>query len=305
MQYGSVPGLDKAVSRFVFGCDNQRRYSHGAAVWDDFFERGGTAFDTSWVYGGGLPERLLGAWIADRGVREELVVISKGAHTPRCYPDLLRIDFEESLDRMGLEYADIYLMHRDNPDVRVGEFVDALDELCSEGLIRGAVGGSNWSPERFEAARSYARENGKRVPGVLSNNLSLAEMVKPVWPGCVHMSDEQSRAWLRDSGISHFAWSSQARGYFLPPSERMKLGADNFACWDSVENRRRRERAETLARRYGCSPLNVAAAYVLSQPFNSFALIGPRQIHETADALNALRVHLSEEEVSRLWKGES
>jgi aryl-alcohol dehydrogenase-like predicted oxidoreductase len=229
------------------------------------------------------------------------VVTVKGAHTPRCLPELLVRDLRESLDRLQFDYADLYIMHRDNPEVPVGEFVELLNELKDKGLIRGAFGGSNWSFERFAQVNDYARAHGKQGFAVLNNNLSLARMVKPVWGGCVHVSDTASRQWLEETGTTHFSWSSQARGYFLPEDERMKLGTDNFACWDAPDNQARRRRAEELAEKKGCTPINIAAAYVIDQPFPSFALVGPRTIHETATTLPALEVELTREEIAWLW----
>ncbi|TVR58591.1 MAG: oxidoreductase [Spirochaetaceae bacterium] len=301
MKYGTIDGISKPVSKMIMGCDNQPNFPHAAAIWDDWIERGGNAFDTSWVYGRGKQEILLGQWVGSRGVRDDIVVTVKGAHTPRCLPDLLVDDFNESLERLGFEYADIYVMHRDNLDVPIGEFVDVLNELVSRGLIRGALGGSNWSIERFEAANEYAKKTGKQGMTILNNNLSLARMVKPVWNGCIHVSDTSSREWLRKTGTTNFSWSSQARGYFLPEAERMKLGAGNFECWDAPDNRERRARAEELAKKKGCSPINIAAAYVLCQPFPSFALVGPRTIHETATTMPALGISLSQEEIEWLW----
>ena len=301
MKLAEIPGLKKKVSKLIMGCDNQQSLAFGAAMWDDWFERGGNAFDTSWVYGRGTMERLLGQWIGARKIREEVVVTVKGAHTPRCFPDLLVEDFEESLDRLGFSYADLYIMHRDNLEVPVGEFIDVLNELKSKGLIRGLFGGSNWTLARFEEANAYARSRAKQGLTVLNNNLSLARMVKPVWAGCLHVSDRTSRQWLERTGTVNFSWSSQARGYFLPEGEREKLGPENFACWDSSANRARRSRAEELARKKECTPINIAAAYVLSQPFPSFALVGPRTIHESATTLKALDVELSRDEIAWLW----
>ncbi|MBT4502843.1 MAG: Gfo/Idh/MocA family oxidoreductase [Gemmatimonadetes bacterium] len=301
MKYGKVEGLDKPVSKLIMGCDNQQIYAHGAAMWDDWYERGGNAFDTSWVYGGGKMEILLGKWVKARDIREQVVVTVKGAHSPRCLPDLLVQDFHESLERLQFDYADIYIMHRDNLEVPVGEFVDVLNELKDKDLVRGAFGGSNWTIERFEAVNEYASAHGKQGFSVLNNNLSLARMVEPVWGGCIHASDRVSRQWLEETGTTSIAWSSQARGYFLPEGERMKLGADNFACWDAPDNRARRDRAEELAEKKGCTPINIAAAYVINQPFPSFAIIGPRAIQETATSLPALDVELTAEEVAWLW----
>src|SRR5690606_23395249 len=63
MRYGEVPGVGKPVSRLVMGVDNQTTLAHASVMFDDFVERGGTAFDTAYIYGGGLCERVLGQWI--------------------------------------------------------------------------------------------------------------------------------------------------------------------------------------------------------------------------------------------------
>ena len=94
---------------------------------DAFFEAGGNLFDTGFVYGGGRTEALLGEWLANRGVREQSVIIGKGAHSPLCYPDVIGKQLTQSLDRLQTDHVDVYFMHRDNPDVPVGEFVDAMD----------------------------------------------------------------------------------------------------------------------------------------------------------------------------------
>jgi aryl-alcohol dehydrogenase-like predicted oxidoreductase len=291
MSYGTVPGLTKQVSRLIMGCDNQLTYPQAEILFDAWLECGGNAFDTSWVYGGGRQEVLLGQWIKARGVQDDVVVTVKGAHTPRCTPELLIQDFHTSLDRLQLAKTDLYIMHRDNPEVPIDEFVDALNELKAQGRV-DAFGGSNWSFERLDAANAYARQAEKQGMGILNNNLSLAHMVREVWSGCVHVSDPDSRARLERDQTVVFAWSSQARGYFLPDDSWQKLGADNFTCWDSEENRIRRQRAFELARAKGVSALNIAAAYVLCQPFPVFALIGPRNVTELATCLPGLELEL-------------
>ncbi len=303
MRYGRIDGIDKDISRLLFGCDNQVSYGTASVKFDDWFERGGNAFDTAHAYGGGKPEQYLGQWIEARGVRDDVVILCKGAHPPFCSPEAVTKQLLVSLDRLRTDTVELYIMHRDNPDVPVGEFVDVLDEHYRAGRIK-VFGGSNWTIERFEEANEYARKNGKQCLSVLNNNFSLAEMVKPVWGGCLHASDDASRKWLTDNQVPNFAWSSQARGYFLPESLRMRLGKSNFESWDSPGNQGRRARAEELAKRYGVSTINIAAAYVLCQPFPSYALIGPRDVHETATTLPALDVELTPEEVTWLWSGE-
>ena len=300
MRYAEIPGVPFPVSRLVFGCDNQKTIAHGAAVWDDFYERGGNAFDTAWVYGGGEQERLLGRWIERRGVRGEVAVIVKGAHTPYCYPNLLTQQLHESLGRIGTGYADMYLMHRDNTDVPVGEFVDVLNGHLRAGRIR-SFGGSNWTLERLKEANAYAAKHGLRGFELVSNNFSLARMVDPVWAGCIAASTPEFRAWLAESGAKLLAWSSQARGFFTERAGRDKTGdAELVRCWYSDDNFARRERAVALAKEKGVDPIHVALAYVLEQPFAPFALIGPRVIAETASTFDGLPVTLTPAELAWL-----
>ncbi|CAN5511491.1 aldo/keto reductase [soil metagenome] len=291
-----LPGLTKCISRLVLGIDNQHTAPYLAAMADDFLERGGNAFDTAFIYGGGLQEQLLGRWMENREIRNEVVLTVKGAHTPTCDPSNLQQQFTLSLERLRTDYADIYIMHRDNPAIPVGEFVDVLDELHRAGKI-GLYGGSNWSMERLQEANDYARLTGKKPFQVVSNNLSLARMVTPVWNGCVSAKGADWRRWLLENEVALLAWSSQARGYFVPG---LAGDAETLRCWDSPDNQERRRRAEDLAKAMGVTPINVALAYVLSQPFRSLALFGPRTIEETRTSLRGLDIVLSPGELAWL-----
>ncbi|MEM7445596.1 MAG: aldo/keto reductase [Pseudomonadota bacterium] len=301
MAMKTIPGVQISMSSLVMGCDNKSNVADGAIVWDAWMEAGGNAFDTAFVYGAGHHETVLGQWIAARGVANQTVVVVKGAHSPYCTPRTIESQLNQSLDRLGLDRAAIYIMHRDNPDVPVGEFVDALNRLRDAGRI-GVFGGSNWTVQRFAEANAYADANGLEGFGILNNNLSLAVMERPVWPGCVSSNKPDALSYLRSSGTVHLAWSSQARGYFLPGELRNRLPANTSpdTCFGSVENEKRRDRAETLARERGVSPHNVATAWVLSQSFPSFALIGPRSPGEIVSTLPALTLDLTPSEVAWL-----
>lgn len=295
----SVTGVPLPMSQLVMGCDNQARDSDAAVIWDAWLEAGGNAFDTAHLYGSGVMEVLLGKWLRSRGVRDEVALIVKGAHSPWCDPPNLKLQFEESLDRLGIERADVYMMHRDNRDYPVGEFVDVLDELASAGRI-GAYGGSNWELERLREANDWARAHNKQPFSVLSNNLSLAVM-EQVWPGCHTGHNNELLAYLRAEKMAHFSWSSQARGYFLPEEVRGTLppGTEPEITFGSATNAARRERANELARQKGCSANQIAAAWVLRQDLTSFALIGPRRPGEITTSLPALEVELSPAEI--IW----
>ena len=299
-----IEGVPREASVVALGFEDFRSFSSGSILLDAFFEAGGNLFDTGWVYGAGYTEKLLGEWLSNRGVREQSVVIGKGAHTPLCYPDVIAKQLTQTLERLKTDYVDVYFMHRDNLDVPVDEFVDAMDAEVKAGRIRGAFGGSNWTRERFDAALAYAQRAGKQKPAVLSNNFALAEMQDVIWPGCVSSSDDAWKAWFKTHQVPNFAWSSQGRGFFTDRAGRDKRDNEELVrVWYNEKNFARRDRAIELAARLGKRPIHVALAYVLHQPFPVVPLIGPRTLGELEDSLRALTIELTPQEVGWLDRG--
>ena len=297
---GKIDGVDVPVSRLVMGCDNQQTLAHASAMFDHFFAAGGNTFDTGYIYGDGLQERLLGRWIANRGVRDQVALIVKGAHTPHCDPASIQAQLTESLDRLGTDHADLYFMHRDNLEIGVAEFVDVLDAEVRAGRIR-AFGGSNWTPARIDEANAYAQRTGKHGFSLLSNHFGLAEAYDVPWAGCQHVTDAASKQWLTERQIPLFPWSSQARGFFTGrarPDDRRD--EELVRCYYSDDNFERLRRASELGDELGVAATAIALAYVLHQPFPTFPLIGPRTIAETASSLAGLAVELSPEQVAWL-----
>jgi predicted dehydrogenase/aryl-alcohol dehydrogenase-like predicted oxidoreductase len=300
MRYGEIAGLNKLMSRLILGVDNQPSIAYASAMFDDFFERGGNAFDTAFIYMGGMSEQLLGHWVQNRGVREQIVILDKGAHSPFCTPEHLDSQFKTSLERLKTDYVDIYCMHRDNPQVPVGEFIDVMNSHVRAGRMK-MFGGSNWTLDRIHAANAYARETGQMGLSVLSNNFSLARMIEPPWAGCMSAGAPEFRQWLSESKTPLLPWSSQARGFFLPHVTPDYAGDPEVVrCWFADDNFERKRRATELAQKYGVETINIALAYVLQQPFPTFPLIGPRTIEETRSSMRGLDVMLTPEEVSWL-----
>jgi 1-deoxyxylulose-5-phosphate synthase len=260
------------------------------AVLDAWVEAGGTRIDTAHVYGDGGAEQVLGQWLRDRpGLRERLVLITKGAHPDgdrvRVTPADIASDLGDSLERLGGP-VDLYLLHRDDPAADVGELIDALDAHRRAGEIR-AFGVSNWTLARIEEANAYASARG--VAGISCNSphLSLAVQNEPPWPGCLSATDAESRAWHTRTGMPLLAWSAQAGGYFAG------AGGDASRVYDNAGNRERRARAEQLGRRSGHTANAVALAWVLAQPFPAIAVIGPHRVEHLRASLDALDVELS------------
>lgn len=141
MYYGSVRGVGKPVSRLVLGTMiiNTRELERSFNLLDSVFELGCTTFDTAHVYGDGESERGIGRWMEERGNRDEVVIISKGAHhnadRRRVTPFDITSDLYDSLARLRTDYIDIYLLHRDDPSVPVEPIVECLNEHLAAGRV--------------------------------------------------------------------------------------------------------------------------------------------------------------------------
>jgi len=302
MHYGKIPGLGKPVSRLVHGADHNVTVPFTEVMFDHFFELGGNCFDTSHGYHEGRCERNLGDWIRSRNIRNEVVVVEKGGNPPNGTPEGLTRELLEGLDRLGMDSVDIFLMHRDNPDIPVGEILAVMNEYQKAGRMT-IFGVSNWSLPRLIESKVYAERMGLNYFSVVSNQFSLSRILDAwwnrkgnyqYWASC---SDSDFRRWFEETQMVLMPWSSQASGFFL---EKERKGPDEFdlvRCWYSKENLERRERATKLARMYGVELVNIALAWVLCQKFPVFPIIGPLHPDETRSCMRALDIKLSEEEM--------
>ena len=300
MKYGTIEGVEKPVSRIICGTHTFYTLPEAAVVYDPFFEMGGNCFDTSHVYGGSVCERILAQWIQERGIREQIVVLEKGGNAPNDNGAGLLREMQASLENTGLDYFDIYMIHRDNESVPIDEWMDALLEGYGKGYMK-AFGISNFKLPRLQAAIEYLKSKGGPKLCALSNNFSLARMLAPVWDGCVSCSNDEYREWFEQSLMPVFSWSSQARGFFTDMASREDLSDEEMTrSWYSDENFTRKERAEILAQEKGVVPINIALAYVLCQPFPTYALVGPQRRSEIVSTLAALDLELSPRELAWL-----
>jgi aryl-alcohol dehydrogenase-like predicted oxidoreductase len=304
MSYGQVDGVMKMISRIVLGSVmlDIDRLPSSFALLDFFLKCGGNCIDTAWVYRHGIAEKCVGAWIEERAVRDQIVLIGKGAATAHCTPELVSAQLLESLERLHTEYVDLYLMHRDNPNVPVGEFVECLNEHHRLGRIH-AFGGSNWTTSRLAEANTYARAHNLHGFAASSPNFSLAVWNEPTWIDCLSASDPASREWYAQTKMPLFAWSSQAAGFFIG---RYHEGEPDTSTkqvmtrtWFNEGNFERLRRVRELARAKGVMPNQIALAYVLCESPQVFALIGPENIEELGQCLEGLRLTLSSAE--RRW----
>ncbi|HXW79165.1 MAG TPA: aldo/keto reductase [Acidimicrobiales bacterium] len=309
MRYGEIAGVTPAPSRIVLGAgsfDEERR----ADAWrllDHYLTLGGSVVDTAAVYGNGASERVLGEWLARSGSRDDVVILTKGGHpslpdwTDRLTPEEVGQDLDASLARLKVDRIDLYMLHRDDERIPVDELVDLLARCVESGKVK-AVAVSNWTWPRVEDANLYAARRGAPSLAVNSVHYSLAVPHASVAPGTVSLcGDDAALAWYRRSGVPVLAWSSQAKGFFSgrfaptvhddPHVEKVYYHQDNW---------RRLERATRLAARLGCTPSQVALAWLLEQPVQVFAAVGTTKLEHLDECLGALDVQLTSSEIEWL-----
>jgi predicted dehydrogenase/aryl-alcohol dehydrogenase-like predicted oxidoreductase len=305
MTYKHIPGVRLPLARIVLGTmpigpgDPQANL----ALLDYYVSLGGNALDLAHDYHDGAAERAVGEWMALRGNRDRLVLVGKGAHPhghgPRVNPEAITSDLQESLERLQTTWIDLYILHRDDPEYPVGPIIEILNEHQRAGRI-AAFGASNWSTARIAAANAYARAHGLSGFVASSPNLSLAVPNEAPWEGCIAARWEGT-AWYEEQQFPLIAWSSLGQGFFSDRVSRdMPPDAWMARVWQSEANFQRLDRARELAARMGATANQVALAWVLHQPFPTFAIIGPYSLDELRTSFEALRLTLTPEDVRRL-----
>ena len=312
MKYTTIPYVEKQVSRIFYGTAMMPFLAgeDGSELLDAIYKTGVNAFDTARGYMDA--EASLGKWVEERGLREKVVILSKCAHpdqegNKRVSEKCIREDFAVSSTKLRTDYIDIYLLHRDDPDVPAGQVVEIMNALHAEGKI-GAFGGSNWSYERIEEANEYAYKHDMVPFSVSSPNFGLADQIEDPWGGgCVTISgpsNEAARNWYIHNHMPVIAYSSLGRGLF---SGRLKSQeADRAAeVLDPVamkgygypENFERLRRCEELAQEKNCTVSQIAMSWLFHQEVNTFAVVSTSSAARMQQNIDAMYIELSKKEL--------
>lgn len=328
MKYGKIEGLDKEVSKLVFGTATPKLFAAAVEnagvkekneayeLLDNIYAEGINTFDCAAHYG----EEIIGEWMAERGIRKKCVIITKCAHPNKWRQrvtdfDILS-DVHDSLKKLKTECIDIYMLHRDNRETPVSVIVDTMNRLYQEGKVK-VFGGSNWTHERIEEANEYAVKHNLEPFRVSSPNFGLAEQVADPWrcdarfgDGCITISGPENvnaRKWYEIHEIPVFAYSSLARGFFsgafstTNPEDAKRImdepGILGYYCESNIERLRR---CEILAEKKGISVAQIAMAWICNQPFDVFALSSPITREQIAQNVAAINIKLTRDESSWL-----
>jgi len=312
LKHQNLPGTDRSASVIVLGTawyGTTIAESDAFAMLDAFVERGGNFLDTANSYfryrpgGEGKSETTLGAWLKHAS-RRDVLIGTKGADQGMDRRTI-RDQLAESLDRLGTDFVDFYWLHCDDPNVPVGEILGWLNELVDEGRFP-AFGCSNWRVARMREAAGYAAANGIRGFAASQIGWSLARVNPQVAGGSQVFMDDETFAYHLETRMPLVGYSAQAGGFFAgkyDPDEPLPGTEPNPAIlrfYGTDDNYAKLARVKKLAAGKGCTPNQLATAYLFSQSFPGFAIAGCGNVAQVIDSAGAGDVELTPADVAAL-----
>lgn len=309
MRYSNIPRIDIPASKIVFGCENplmvQGKHFRSQMLLDEAYKQGINVYDTARVYG--ESERVLGAWIKKRKIREKVIIISKGCHpnpTMRITPEALQEDLEESLKQLDSNYIDIYLLHRDSADIDIPAVLATLNDYRDQGKIK-TFGVSNWTHERIEYANVYADKLGMDGFSVSSPNYGVAIQIGDPWGGGISIAgNNEAIEWYSKSKMPVFAYSCLGRGLFSgkirgenSEVDKGKIDKSAIVGYWCDENINRLKKVESLSERKHATVAQISMSYIINSEMNDFPIVRLSTKKRVREAVGACDVCLSKDEI--------
>jgi aryl-alcohol dehydrogenase-like predicted oxidoreductase len=304
-------GLD--ISRLCLGCmtyGDPRRGFHEWTLDEDksrpllrlAVEAGINFFDTANVYSDGSSEEILGRALKEFTRREEVVIATKVHGRMRPGPNgaglsrkAILQELDASLARLGTDYVDLYQIHRFDYDTPIEETLEALHDVVKAGKVR-YIGASSMYAWQFATMLHIADANGWTRFSTMQNyvNLLYREEEREMLPLC------------EVEGIGVIPWSPLARGRLTRDWEEIteRSQSDDFGrtLYERTAEADRSvvEAVAAVAAERGVPRAQIALAWVLARPAVSAPIVGVSKSGHLEDAVAALGLVLSEEEISRL-----
>ncbi len=310
MEYTRLGQTGLTISRIALGCMSYGDTSRGFNEWSldeesaqPFFrqavELGITLWDTANVYQLGSSEEFVGRAIKTYARREEIVVATKvygRMHGGPGGQGLSRLAIMEQIDasltRLGTDHVDLYLIHRFDEQTPVEETMEALHDVVKAGKAR-YLGASSMYAWQFAKMQHAADLHGwtRFVAMQDQYNLIKREEEREMLPMCLNM------------GVGCIPYSPQGKGRLTRPwgAQTQRSATDSVAkSFDLDVDRPVVDAVEKVAAERGVPMAHVALAWVLSKPVVSAPIVGATKTHHLADAVAALDVKLTEDEIRRL-----
>jgi 1-deoxyxylulose-5-phosphate synthase len=312
MEYVKLGSTGLDVSRICLGCMSYGEPDRGFHPWaldeeasrphfEAALEAGINFFDTADAYSGGSSEEITGRALRDLADRDQVVLATKVFIRTRPGPNgeglsrkAIMTGIDHSLARLGVDYVDLYQIHRWDPTTPIAETMEALHDVVKSGKARYIGASSMWAWQ-FAKAQHTAEQHGwtKFVTMQDHYNLIYREEEREMLPLCA------------DQGVGVIPWSPLARGRLTRP-------------WDSKTNRTEKDDFGSLlyrdedaavvdevlavANERGANPAQVALAWMLSKSVVTAPIVGMTKVEHLTDALAALDLSLTDDEIARLEK---
>jgi len=267
-------------------------------------EGGVTFFDTADVYSGGASEVATGRLLPKYIARDEVVVATKvnGAMTPGpngrgLSRKHILSGIDASLGRLGMDYVDLYQIHRWDPHTPIEETMEALHDVVRAGKAR-YIGASSMYAWQFAKAQHVAEAHGWTRFVSMQNHLNLVyrEEEREMIPLCI------------DQGVGVIPWSPLARGFLTGTrtreGQRRTTRAETDKFTDSLYGRDEdfdvADRLAEVARERGVPPAQLALAWLLHKPGVTAPIVGATKLDHLEDALAAAELDVDDEDMTRL-----
>ncbi len=314
MEYINLGKTGMKVSRLCLGM-----MSYGSKQWRDWVLEEGEAkpfvkraldaginfFDTADVYSTGESERITGKLLKEFGGRRENLVVATKVHG-QMSDDIndrglsrkhILDSIDKSLQRLQMDYVDLYQIHRWDNETPIEETMEALNDVVRAGKAR-YIGASSMFAWQFAKALHVSETHGwtKFISMQNHYNLVYREEEREMIPLCI------------DQGIGLVPWSPMARGFFAGNRKRggggdtSRANSDPFAkgLYFREEDFTVADCVADVAKERGVSGSQIALAWVLSKPYVISPIIGATKMDHLDQAIAALDIKLSEEEIMKL-----
>ena len=313
MDYVNLGRTGLKVSRICLGCMTYGVPDRGAHPWSldeeksrPFIKRalelGINFFDTANTYSDGTSEEIVGRALRDFARREEIILATKvfypmreGANARGLSRKSIMIEIDASLRRLGTDYVDLYQIHRWDKHTPIEETLEALHDVIKAGKAR-YIGASSMYAWQFSKAQYTARQNGWTPFASMQNhyNLLYREEEREMLPLCAA------------EGVGVVPWSPLARGRLTRDWNETtnRLESDEFGktlyAATADADRKIVERVAEVAAQRGVPRAQVALAWLVQKPFITAPIVGASKLNHLDDAVAALSLKLSTEEIASL-----
>ena len=313
MKYTRLGRSGLSVSRLCLGCMTYGLPERGAHPWTldeaasrplirQAVELGINFFDTANAYSDGTSEEIVGRALRDFARRDEIVVATKVRYANRKAPNVgglsrkaILFEIDASLQRLGMDYVDLYQIHRADPHTPIEETMEALHDVVKAGKAR-YIGASSMHAWQFAKAQQVAATHGW-TPFV---------SMQPEWSLLYREEEREMLPLCRDQGVGVIPWSPLARGRLARPwgENTPRIASDVFGtslfAQTEAADRGVADALAALSAERGLPRAQLALAWLLRQPGLTAPIIGASKPEHFVDAVAALTVALTDAEATAL-----